>query len=289
MKVSVIIFAAATISLTTACASAPTRLIEVDSIQFKGDSLPAMTSADLLRNDYSKLTEGETVVVAISADNTGAVSQPNFVNASITEVVAENSERSLEQMRSKCDIDSDGIWDKYCPELVNELLESESESFVMFDSAYTISRVTSGRDDWLKSTSFDRNDVVDQTQPIYVRLLSVNRGNKVFTGDLDMIVQVPPQVEFRQIKDLYKVRNNDTTKAVVGGVITAMGILAGTPVVATSNEVSWIKNYNRVESYQNFKTQNVNRKLSVTANDIEIKPGEGVELIYEVSYQFADQ
>lgn len=271
----------------TACASAPANVVELDAVQFKGDSFPAMTSSDLKRSDYSKLSEGETVIVAIADDNSGAVSHPNLASASITEVIAKNSEKSMELLRSQCDVDSDGIWDSYCPELISEL--RESENFVMFKSNYTISQTTSGRDDWSNSTSIDRNEFVDKTQPIYVRLLTVNEGNKAFTGDLNIIVNIPPQVEFKQIKELYKVKSNAGTKAVVGGLVTAMTALSGVPIYATTGDVGWIKDFDRQKSYDDFSITNTNKKLNVTANNVSIEPNEGMELIYEVSYEYLDK
>jgi len=190
----------------------------------------------------------------------------------------------MELLRSKCDVDSDGIWDKYCPELMDE-----SENYVMFNSNYTISQVTSGRDDWNRDTSIDRNEFVGKTQPIYVRLLTVNEGNKAFTGDLEIIVNIPPQVEFKQIKDLYKVKSNAGTKAVVGGLLTAMTALSGAPVYNTTGDVGWIKDFDRQKSYDDFTIVDSNRKLNVTANNVVIEPNEGMELIYEVSYQYQDR
>jgi len=287
MKIQKLIISSAGFSILTACASAPANVVELDAVQFKGDSFPAMTSSDLKRSDYSKLSEGETVIVAIADDNSGAVSHPNLASASITEVIAKNSEKSMELLRSQCDVDSDGIWDSYCPELISEL--RESENFVMFKSNYTISQTTSGRDDWSNSTSIDRNEFVDKTQPIYVRLLTVNEGNKAFTGDLNIIVNIPPQVEFKQIKELYKVKSNAGTKAVVGGLVTAMTALSGVPIYATTGDVGWIKDFDRQKSYDDFSITNTNKKLNVTANNVSIEPNEGMELIYEVSYEYLDK
>lgn len=277
-------------ALLSACASTPTQQIEVDAIQFKGDNQPSVSSADLVLKNYANLTEGETVVVAIAADKTGAISVPNPVNATVVETVAENETASLEHMRSRCDVDSDGIWDRYCPELLSQLVSSGSEKVVMFETVSTISPVTSDRDNWGTLTSFDRNDVAGRTQPIYVRLLTVNRGNKVFAGNLNLLVNLPPQVEFKEVKDLYKVKSNAKTKEAVGTLIAIAAMASGNPYAyaTASGDVPFIKNFHRERSYSNFSTNRNGKNLSVTANNVSIEPNQGVELIYEVSYRYED-
>lgn len=276
------------------CSSTPTELNLVDKVEFKGDAGQKVTSSDHARRNYANLSEGETIVFAIASDNSGAISHPNRVEAQVTEVIAENREKSLEQMRNSCDVDSDGIWDGYCPQLLNELQKSKNEKVVMFETLYSLSDDTGGRDSWGTEIGFDKGEAAISAKPMFVRLISVNRGNKTFSGDLDILVNVPPQVQFTQVRDLYKISSNAGKKAVVGGILgaltTASALATGNPYLAGSGGLeNIIKDFNRMESYRDFATDRNGERLSIKANNISIEPGQGVELIYEVSYSHDGQ
>lgn len=194
-----------------------TQQIDYDYVQFKGDSSPKLTSSQIRSGSLDNLTEGEAVMIAKATDGSGAVSQPNFVGAQIVETLLanRNDRDNLEALRKRCDPDNDGIWDIFCPELSKVRGRLSSGRYVNFQSYYSIAHKETLNGQWTSSVKIDRAKPSAGTMPINLRLFSINRGNKSFEGDVEFIIDLPPQVEFQGVDLVQNIRDQRGTKQVL--------------------------------------------------------------------------
>jgi hypothetical protein len=282
------------IALLLVGACATPQYYDYDSIQFRGDNSPMVQSSQAARGDFSNLTEGESIVVAIAADGSGAISHPNNATTQVIEALLSNrnDQDDLEMIRKRCDPDGDGVWDMYCPELMNDKLRNrlnnsrsrngvgnskeraglEISNIVIFDSFITLSRENTAKDRWATSAVIDRSKAKVAQEPIYLRLITMNKGNKDYRGDLEVMINVPPQVKFGAFQSISQIRDGRGAKAFVSSlpfIQLAAGAMANYPTVKTDAEIQQ-------------KTDD--GKIRVTFKHIVLKPGDGVSIDYNVTY-----
>jgi hypothetical protein len=283
-------------ALATLCvgACASPKYFDYDNIQFRGDNAPMVQSSQAAKGDFSNLTEGESIIVAIAADGSGAISHPNNVETKVIDALLANAndQRDLEAIRKRCDPDGDGIWDMYCPELMDDKLRNrlnnqrnrngvgnskeraalETSNIVIFDSFTTLSRENRAKDTWFTSTLIERTKAKVAQEPIYLRLITMNKGNKDYRGDLEIMINVPPQVKFGAFQSISQIRDGRGAKAFVASlpfIQIAAGAMANYPTVKSDAEI-----VQKVED----------GKIRVTFKHVVLKPGDGVSLDYNVTY-----
>lgn len=287
-------WALSALAMLCAGACASPKYFDYDSIQFKGDSEPRVMSSQAAKGDFTNLTEGESIIVAIAADGSGAISNPNLATTTVLDAILanRNDQDSLEAIRKRCDPDGDGVWDIYCPELMDEKLRNrlnnqrnrngvgnskdraglESANIVNFDSVLTLSRSNQAKDRWGRTAVIDRTQAKLPQEPIYLRLMTMNRGNKDYRGDLEVMINVPPQVKFGAFQNIAQIRDGRGTKAFLAAVPfvgLATYAMADFPSVKTDAEI--VKNTE-------------GGKIRVTFKHIVLKPGDGVSIDYNVTY-----
>lgn len=259
--------------LLSGCAPSTT-LITHDTIQFKGDTHPNVTSTEALAGDLSNLTEGETLVIATAKDNSGALSRPNPVAVDVVETVLVDAakERNLEQLWARCDPDRDGILDFYCPELLSH------RKFVTFETAYGVYDKRNKDKDAQSvfrggALTINISESKNRDIPVHLNMLTLNRGNKSFEGDLIIHARVPPQVKVTKITRAVKVRDNTKRQNAIGS-IPIFGVIA--------LAMDWI---GEVSTNAIFDTKITPAgDVELTVKGIKVEPGEGVRLDYEVVY-----
>jgi len=262
-------------------------IAERDTILFKGDVSPIVSSKKALAGDLSNLSEGEATVIAIAKDGTGALSQPGTVSANITETVLieRDFDDSLETIMLKCDPDSDGIFDIFCIDLLAFLKSGAlskykgsdtlfNQKFVTFQTQYSI-----GREPRRNAADFAQKeitmDIADESETdLYLNILTINRGNKIFDGDLVIHANIPPQVKFLKVTQTDKIRDNLSLKTTLMSIpIIQLFALALNDFAVVSSKAI----------FTSTTTEDGNLKL--TAENIRLAPGEGVNLGYRVAYK----
>ena len=254
----------------------PTITVDRDSFQFKGDVTPMVLSRDAFSGNLANLSEGEAIVVAVADDGSGVLSQPTIASVDVVETILAKEGDPCEVAKSRCDRDGDGVWDSDCRDL---LFQCEIGDFVSFNSWYVISKDKQDAGNfWQTSERIDIAEEKRQQVPLHLKMLTINRGNKTFTGRLTIHSQLPPQVEFLKINDVTKVRDQSDIKAVagfLGGLILVGGFI-----------VDMIDDYGDVASDAEFTTDYAedDKKIRVIAKNITLDPGEGINLEYTVNY-----
>lgn len=255
----------------------PTITVDRDSFQFKGDVAPMVLSRDAFSGNLANLSEGEAIVVAVADDGSGALSQPTMASVDVVETILAKEGDPCEVAKSRCDRDGDGVWDSDCRDLF--FPKCEIGDFVSFSSWYVISKDKQDAGNfWQTSERIDIAEEKRQQVPLHLKMLTINRGNKTFTGRLTIHSQLPPQVEFLKINDVTKVRDQSDIKAVagfLGGLILVGGFI-----------VDMIDDYGDVASDAEFTTDYAedDKKIRVIAKNITLDPGEGINLEYTVNY-----
>lgn len=279
LKVSNTLVSVASVIVLSGCAS-NVKTINSDLIQFKGDAPPLVTSSDAVKSNFENLSEGETIIVALTGDGSGAISQPNIAKVDVfVELLANaKSQQTLELLMDRCDPDRDGIWDVYCPELLNIKVKDQlqHQKHVLFQSSYQVSRDEKGESGsyaWINKSKEKKKSI-----PLYLELNSINRGNKHFHGDLDTYINVPPQVEFERVVDTKKIRDQS-------GTIETLMMIPYINLIAMG-----MKNFKSVPTKATFEVEKTEgRRVRIRAKGINLKPGEGVRIKYLTSYLLEGQ
>jgi len=247
-----------------------TTTITRDTVQFKGDVSPRVTSAQLLAGDLSNLSEGEALIFAQAHDGSGAVSYPGYAELVIAETILANDRREGQLGLDRCDLDGDGILDGYCPDLA--LLTDEK--YVNFQSLYAVSRDAGrNRDYWGDSDTVVITDEPGAEIPVFLKILSINRGNKTFEGDFFVYVDIPPQVTFKQILAVNQVRDQ---REMVGTLLAIPFI----GMVALG-----MQGYALVNPVTDFELVAVHdHRIKIIARNVTLPPGQGIDIEYEVAY-----
>lgn len=254
--------------LTAGCGTTTT--ITRDTVQFKGDVSPRVTSAQLLAGDLSNLSEGEALIFAQAQDGSGAVSYPGYAELVIAETILVNDRREGQLGLDRCDLDGDGILDGYCPDLA--LLTDEK--YVNFQSLYAVSRDAGrNRDHWGDSDTVVITDEADAEIPVFLKILSINRGNKTFEGDFFVYVDIPPQVTFAQVLAVNHVVDQRET-------VTALSMIPFIGLVALG-----MRDYGRVNPVTDFEVVRLHdHRIKIIARNVTLPPGQGIDIEYEVAY-----
>ena len=277
------IFLAAVMLALVGCAGPETITVPRDSFQFKGDVAPKVLSGDAFSGNLDNLSDGETLVVAIANDGSGALSRPTIAQVDVVETILATRNDNFdncELAKDHCDLDGDGVWDSYCLDfLIQHSCEIGDEKIVSFQSWYVISK-DDQRDEayWQASEEIDIGEEDRQHVPINLKMLTINRGNKTFTGRLTIYSQLPPQVEFLKINEVTKIKDNTELKMLAN-------VISGLLLVPFAADL--IDNYESVASDSEFATKYTpsDKKIRVTAKKITLNPGEGITLGYAVSYK----
>lgn len=273
-KVNKVLVSILSVVVLGGCASS-VKTINSDLIQFKGDAAPLVTSSDAVQNNFENLSEGETIVVALTRDGGGAISQPNIAKVDVfVELLANaRSQETLELLLNRCDPDGDGIWDVYCPELLNIKVKDQlqHQKHVLFQSSYQVSRDEKGESGsyaWINKSKEKKKSI-----PLYLELNSINRGNKQFQGDLDTYINIPPQVKFERVVGTKKIRDQSGTKETLMMIPYINLIAIG------------MKNFKSVPTKATFEVEKTEgRRVRIRAKGINLKPGEGIRVKYLTSY-----
>ena len=257
------------------------QIVERDKILFKGDSTPLVRSSDAIKGNLKNLSDGETLVVAIAGDGTGALSQPSLSEVLVQETILESDENNLDLILSRCDPDGDGILDFYCPDLVNSMNSGvlANEKYVSFQSWYLISKDLDNHEDhWQDRVVIDVSKVKDREVPVFLKLITVNRGNMSFNGDLTIYGKAPPQMKIQEITEYNKIEDQTGTKESMNSI----------PIVSWFSGV--FDNYAIIDSSANFKTErDESGHAKLIIEDINIEPGQGVTLEFTAVYTVTDR
>lgn len=257
--------------------AASTITVDRDRFQFKGDVPPMVLSRDAFSLNLDNLSEGETIVVARADDGSGSLSQPTIASVDVVETILAKEGDPCEVAKSRCDRDGDGVWDSDCRELF--FPKCEIGDFVSFSSWYVISKDKQDAEDFWLTERIDIAEEERQHVPLHLKMLTINRGNKTFTGRLTIHSKLPPQVEFLKINDVRKVRDQTGTRGFFGSIAP---ITAGLSLFIAE----MIDAYGDVASDAEFTTDYAedDKKIEVIAKNITLDPGEGINLEYTVNY-----
>lgn len=261
------------------CGPSKHHQIEHDVIQFKGDTQPTVTSRQLLSGDLSNLTGGETLVSAIAKDGSGVLSQPTIATVNVIESVLSNTQSDFDMALERCDPDGDGILDAYCPELFAFMQNGAlgNRKIVLFQSWYLVSNsLRVDQNYWSTNSSIDIAEQKDSSVPLYLKMLTINRGNKTFDGDLTIYAQVPYQIKPVRVDRANKVKDNTANKALVAA-IPYIQVFA----LAMDNFVNVISD---VAIDTDIRPDGL---IKLTAKNITLEPGEGINLEYTATYDIA--
>ena len=279
VKVPLTIAGLVSFSLLTGCAS-QTVLVEHDELAFKGDVQPMVSSSEALIGNISNLTEGEALIVGKARDGSGALARPNLATVSVVESQLGKRKLDTDLVWERCDPDGDGILDFYCPELLAAMEDDELElrKFVMFQSSYLISTNKKIDEDyWTSSAQIDISKEKASNIPIYLKLMAVNRGNKIFEGDLTVYAQLPAQVLPGEITEATKIKDKTSTKSFLSAIPYLNFITLG------------MDNFSVVKSIAEFETSIDDQgHARLTVKDITLEPGEGINLEYSTIYPMGE-
>lgn len=287
------------------CAAQQTRMLTHDVIRFRGDAQPKVTSSDILSGTLTNLSEGETLVAAVARDGSGALSQPTIATVNVVETIITNTnlDRDLalldrDSALERCDPDSDGFLDIYCPELASMMSSGAlgNEQYVLLQSWQVLSKDRhSDEDHWQDSATIDIAEEKIRNVPVHLKMLTVNRGNKIFTGDLLVHSRLPSQLTPGKIDEVSKVRDNTATKEFTGdlgstissaGGLGSMIPLYGLPLLLMSEMMD---NYQVVQSNARFESEYTpDGNIKIVAEDITLGPGEGINVEYTANYEIED-
>ena len=270
MRAGFVVFALFLASTFIAGCGATTTITR-DTVQFKGDVSPRVTSAQFLAGDLSNLSEGEALIFAQARDGSGAVSYPGYAELVIAETILANDRREGQLGLDRCDLDGDGILDGYCPDLA--LLTDEK--YVNFQSLYAVSRDAGrNRDHWGDSDTVVITDEADAEIPVFLKILSINRGNKTFEGDFFVYVDIPPQVTFAQVLAVNHVVDQRET-------VTALSMIPFIGLVTLG-----MRDYGRVNPVTDFEVLRLHdHRIKIIARNVTLPPGQGIDIEYEVAYR----
>ena len=260
----------------------PTITVDRDSFQFKGDVAPMVLSRDAFSGNLANLSEGEAIVVAVADDGSGALSQPTMASVDVVETILAKEGDPCEVAKSRCDRDGDGVWDSDCRDL---LFQCEIGDFVSFSSRYVISKDKQDAGNfWQTSERIDIAEEKRQQVPLHLKMLTINRGNKTFTGDLTIHSQLPPQVELLEINEVTKIQDNTETKNFLGEVAGATASIGVGFLFMLAADL--IDSYETVTSDAEFTTDYAedDKKIRAIAKNITLEPREGINLEYTVNY-----
>lgn len=257
------------------------QIIDHDIVLFKGDNEPVVQSSAAIAGDMTNLSEGETLIVAVAGDGSGALSQPTMAEVKIQETILSSDNFDLDLIMSRCDPDGDGILDVYCPDLINSMNNGmlQNEKFVSFQSWYLITKdLDTDEDVWGSNVTIDRAKVTEQEVPVYLKLITINRGNIAFKGDLTIYGNAPPQMKIKKITEYSKIKDQTGTKATMDSI----------PIVSWFSNA--LDNYSVIETSANFKVEKADDgHAKLTIKNINVEPGEGVTLEFTAVYTVTDK
>lgn len=265
--------------LLTACASTPPE-VQRDVVTLKGDSLPAVTSKDVLAGDFSDLSEGETIIIGTARDGTGVISQPAMAEITITESVLNASQFDRSLLMQRCDPDGDGIIDTYCPELISAMRDGllGNEKFVLLQSQYGVSRTPLGKAQvYPQGMRINVAEEPDKRVPLALQSITVNRGNKAFSGDLSFIVNIPPQLTMGSIESVSLIQDQTDTRAMLLLIPYVNFIALG------------MGNFRSVAGDVQFQTdRELDGKTRLVMKNVNLEPGQGIDVRFSASYAIAN-
>lgn len=279
----------ASLLVVAACATPPTR--EIDRFSFVGDTAPRVTSSQAFAGILDNLAPDESLVVARAREGGGALSQPTRATVIVVEPVLEEDLNNPDVWLQRCDLDGDGILDRHCPELFEALDAGDlaSRQYVSFQSWYTINanpRVD--RDLWGTEQVLNTGEAVERTMPVTLKLLTVNLGNKTFDGDLDLYINIPPQVRLGDIQLASKVVSREGAKTALNTGLMVLGAMAGVYMPSNSAD-AFLNDYANVDSTAVFDVVEVtDDRVRLRVTGAEIAPGEGVTVEYTALYEVVD-
>ncbi len=277
-------------ALATGCAATPeTR--EIDRFTFVGDLSPRVTSTEAFSGELQNLAVNESLVVARARDGGGALSQPTVATVSVVEPILEAESNNPDLWLERCDPDNDGMLDMHCPELFLALEGDElaSRQFVSLQSWYTINANPKvDRDFWGINQVLNKGEAVDREMPVTLKLLTVNLGNKTFDGDMDIYVNIPPNVRLGAIRLASKVVNREGGKDALGVGLMVLGAMVGAYVPPDMAD-SLMNDYANVQSSAVFEVVEVaDNRARIKASGLELQPEEGVTVEYDALYEVID-
>lgn len=280
----------ASLVILAGCAGAPDTQ-QIDRFSFIGDSAPRVTSSDAFAGRFDNLGANESLVLARAADGGGALSQPTAATVLVVEPILEEHRSNPDLWLQRCDVDGDGVLDRHCPELFLALGEDElaARQFVSLQSWYTINanpRVD--RDYWGTEQVLNTGEASERTMPVTLKLLTVNLGNKTFAGDMDVYVNIPPNVRLGEIQLASKVVNRGNAKGALNTGLMVLGAMAGVYVPANAAD-AFLDDYADVESSAVFETLEIgDDRARIRVTGIDLQPEEGVTVEYSALYDVVD-
>lgn len=256
------------------------QIIDRDVVLFKGDSNPVVSSSAARSGDMTNLSEGETLIVAIASDGSGALSQPTIAEVKIQETILSSEEFNRDLIMNRCDHDGDGILDVYCPDLINSMNNGmlQNEKFVTFQSWYLIAKdLDIDEDKWGSKVTIDTATVIERDVPVYLKLITINRGNVAFKGDLTIYGRAPPQMKIKKVTEYSKIEDQIETKRTLGAIPFAGLFSLG------------MDNFVVIDTSADFKIELTDEgHAKLTIKNIFVEPGQGVTLEFTAVYTVAD-
>ena len=287
------------------CSSTPTRYTEIDRIHFIGDGEPRVTSKEAFKGNLDKLAPNESLVIAKAKDGSGALSQPSPASIIVVEpkLKGDKNNNQYNLWLKRCDVDSDGILDRHCPELFSsmnrggELSSSMNKEgnisyskFVSMGSWYTInSNPKVDKDFWGSSQTLNTANSKTKTMPVTLKLLSINLGNKAFMGDLDIIINIPPRVELGEISLASKVASRKSAKEALEVGLLLLNLAGASVLSVESVGDTFFDDYAPIKSEANFDiTNSTQDQVFIKVSNIELKPEQGVTVEFNSLYEIID-
>ena len=279
------------LALLAGCASPPP-VQQIDRAVFAGDQEPQVTSTQAFTGELQNLAASESLVVARASDGTGALSQPSAAEMIVVEPILAENRNNPDLALRRCDRDADGILDRHCPELFAAMNQGDvaNYQFVSFESRYTInSDPESDRDYWGTRQTLNTADAVSRQMPVTLKLLTINQGNKPFSGSVDIYINIPEGVDLGSLRLASKVKSRAGAKAAVNTGLMVLSVLAGGVAMPMTAADSFFDDYAPVESEAVFTTREITRdRLVLTVSNIDIEPSQGVTVEYDAIYTVVD-
>ena len=127
---------------------------------------------------------------------------------------------------------------------------------------------------WGNNVKIDLSEVENIKVPFHLKMLTINRGNKTFVGDLVIYANIPPQMTLGEITEVSKVKDNVELKS-------NLSLIPFLDFIALSMD-----NYKVIAQISNVDSEvTKSGRVKLVAKNMNLKPGEGVNLEYTTFYK----
>jgi hypothetical protein len=246
----------------TGCA---TQTIHIGSYHNHGDQAPMVYSKQLLADDFTDLTDGETIALAMGSDK--AIARPNLTEINVYKKIQSAPSTNIDLDLKRCDPDGDGILDLFCPAKKQRSDDDGSQYFDL--TAIKFVRDPNGK--WLQTASIDRDSVSGNLYAGQYRIILLNTGTKEYSGPLIVYDKLEPAMVYTGLRSVSKVVDRRNLKATLAAIPYVNFVaLAMDDFATSSGQVTVLDKL--TGNIAKFESSNVN-----------LSPGEGIQIDFGVN------